>query len=344
MSAENKMDNFFDQLPTPPKEKWMRGLWYAGTAIVAVTAVNVFMPYVNNALSLGLEGAVTAVKLGAVMAAGAIGVTAWYYTWPAYKRLMESLGRKATIWVFGQDPITPLHMWLNEVRTDCERIEQSAHELGGIIAENGKAISDNEALRVKADKRFRAALREFGEGSHEARTASTEAASYQTRIENYYRINAPMKELYELMVEIAKAMRVAEREAELNIETAEQEWRAALKAEKAMGAASRAMNNRSERYVNATIAFDIIRQKYAGSFGQLKSLRHMSDEIITKVRLGQAVNEEDALERLREQSRKLLAHQPETAGVQLPAGLLEGKAKTAVASKGGGDEKLSLFD
>ena len=308
--SSNQMTDFFDQLPTPPREKVARGVWYAGVSVAGLAAFLTVMPYVNHALSLGLDGATLVVKLGAVAALGAVGVYTAMSFWTPFKRKVESMARNTTIAIFGEDPITPLHMWLGEVRQDCEQIEQSAHDIGGIIAENEKTIEDNEEARRQSDKRFSAAVKLHGENSAQARTASVEAGGYNDRANNARRINGPLKELYGMLIEIAEATRLGEREAEMAIGTAEQEWRAALKAEKAMGNAQRSLNKRSERSVNAMVAFDIIRQKYAGSFGQLRSLRHLTNETISKVELSGGVHHEEALERLREQGQKLLGYQP----------------------------------
>ena len=34
--SSNQMTDFFDQLPTPPKEKFVRGVWYAGVSVAAL--------------------------------------------------------------------------------------------------------------------------------------------------------------------------------------------------------------------------------------------------------------------------------------------------------------------
>jgi len=336
----NQMSDFFDQLPTPPKEKMIRGVWYAGVSLAGLAGVLTVGPYVIEALKMGLDGAVLIVQLGAIGIVGAAGAYTAMSFWTPFKRKVESMARNTTIAIFGEDPITPLHMWLTEVRHDCEQIEQSAHDIAGIIAENQKTTKDNEDERDQADKRLRVAVKNHGENSAQARTASVESGGYNERAENARKINAPLIELHTTLMEIAEATRLGEKEAEMAIGTAEMEWRAALKAETAVGNAQRSLNKRSERYVNATIAFDIIRQKYAGNFGKLRSIRHLASETINKAELTGGVYHEDALARLREESQKLLAYSPAVPAPNFGSN----KGTPVLASSDKSTPALRLFD
>jgi hypothetical protein len=336
-NPNGQMKDFFDQLPTPPREKVIRGIWYAGVSIAGLAAFLYAMPYVNHALTLGLAGAVLIVKIGVVGALGAAGLFVLTSLWEPFKRKVESIARQTTISLYGEDPITPLKMWLEEVRTDCEGIETSANDIDGIIAENEKVADDNTNLQNDADQRYASAVKKYGEESSQARSASIEAKGYKDRADNAARINKPLKEQYQLLFEIAQATRLGEKEADMSIGTAEMEWRAALKAEKAMGNAQRSLNRRSARYVDATVAFDIIRQKYAGSFGQLRSLRRLSEEAINKANLSGDVAQDEAFERLREKSQKFLGYTP---GVPVP--LIE--SAVPVGTSGNSAADLNLFN
>ena len=308
--SSNQMTDFFDQLPTPPREKVVRGVWYAGVSVAGLAAFLTVMPYVNHALSLGLEGATLFVKLGAVAVVGAVGVYTAISFWTPFKRKVESMARNTTIAIFGEDPITPLHMWLGEVRQDLNGVQGSAREIGGLIAENEKTAEDNLDFLKDADKRVAVSIKRNGENDVSTRTASIEAKGYKDRADNAIRINRPLQGTYATLTEVGNAIKTTERQAEMDIGTAELEWRAALAAEQAIGKAQRSLGKRSQRYVEATMAFDIIRQKYAGTFGQLRALRLQTEETISKMNLNDAVAHEEALERLRESSQKLLGYQP----------------------------------
>jgi hypothetical protein len=336
-NPSDQMKDFFDQLPVPTREKVARGIWYAGLGIAGLAGFLFVMPYVNQALTLGLAGAVLIVKLGVVVGIGGALTYLAMSLWEPYKRWVESLARQTTIAIYGEDPITPLHMWLAEVREDCEVIEASAGDINGIIAENEQTVTDNTNLQKKADELYATAVKHHGENSLEARNAGIEAKGYKDRVDNAIRINGPLKEQYELLFEIAQANRLGEKEAEMSIGTAEMEWRAAIKAEKAMGNAQRSLSHRSARYVDATMAFDIIRQKYAGSFGQLRSLRRLSEAAINKANLSGDLANDEAFQRLRERSQKFLGYTP---GVPVP--LIE--SAVPVGTSGNSAADLNLFN
>lgn len=340
MAESSNMNDFFDQLPTPPREKVVRWAFYAGAGLIALGVGLKLMPPVNNLLDMVLHGAWTLAQIGFVSGVIAVGAVAFFSLWPAYQRYMESLARRTTIAIFGDDPITPLHMWLEEVNRDCDTIEHATQDIGGVIAENAKTYDDNMAELTKHDAQFRVAVKKFGEDSHQARMASMEAGGFKDRAENAQRINGPLIELHDMLAEIAETTRQGQHQAEIDIGTAEQEWRAALKADAAMGAANRVLNKRSQRYVNATMAFDIIRQKYAGNFGRLRSLRRLSEGAINAGVLNQGVKQEEAIQRLRAETQKLIGHAP-----AIPVPDFSGHGKDAVPAKTGtAKADLRLFD
>lgn len=333
------MNDFFDQLPTPPKEKVFRALWYLGFGLVGLVGFLFIMPFVNQALALGVTGAALFLKLAAILIVGTAGASFVMAMWPSFNRWVESIARQTTAAIFGDDPITPLKLWLKEVHEDCDVIESSAHEIEGVIVENEQEEAENQAKLVEADKLYAQAVKRFGEDSEDAQLAAIDADSFKARADNAAKANIPLKELYLVLFEIAKTMRLREKKAEADVITAEKDWRTALKAEKAMGSARRALNQRSERYQNATMAFDIIRQKYAGSFGELRSLRRMSQGAINRTKLSGNVAGDDALQRLRAQSQKLLSYSP---GV--PAhDFSKAPQAVVVSSSGGTASELDLF-
>lgn len=334
------MNDFFDQLPTPPREMMFRWIWYIGAAALGLAAFLVVMPFVNHALALGLQGVTLIAKLLVYGGLTAVGGYVAMNFWEPFKLKIESLARQTTIAQFGEDPITPLHMWLDEVRHDSQVVERNAHEIGGIVAENDKVEADNIDLQKDADKLYAAAVKRYGEDSSEARFAAIDAGSYKDRAQNAARINGPLKELYAMLVEVAETTRLSERQAVVDVETAETEWRAALKAEKAMDSAMRSLNKRSPRYVSATLAFDVIRRKYAGSFGQLRSLRVLSQQAINEVQLGGDVAQNEAFQRLREQSQKLLGYSP----AALAHDFSQDKQAVLASSSGDTAADLNLFD
>ena len=309
-NSSGQMSDFFDQLPTPPKEKVVRAIWYLGFGLIGLVGVLFIMPFVIQALSLGVTGAWLLVKLGAILVAGTAGASFVMAMWSPFNRWLESIARQTTAAIFGDDPITPLKLWLKEVHADCDVIESSAHEIEGVIVENEQEAAENQAKLIDADKRYAQAVKSFGEDSEEAQIAAIDADSFKTRADNAVKANIPLNELYQVLFDIAKTTRLREKKAEADVITAEKDWRTALKAERAMGSARRALNQRSERYQNATMAFDIIRQKYAGSFGELRSLRRMSQAAINQTKLSGAVASDDALQRLREKSQRLLSYNP----------------------------------
>jgi|GEM_PF-4466175 len=340
-TGQSNMTDFFDQLPTPPREKLIRYGYYAGVGLVVLGVGHTLMPYVNNLLDMVLHGVWSIAKIGAVSVGIAAGSVAFMHLWPAYVRLMESIGRRTTVWVFGEDPITPLRMWLKEVDADCVTVEKAAGDINGIVEENKQAYDDNMRDMAKYDAQFRVAVHDYGENSRQATLAAAQAGGFKDRAANAERINGPLIELYQMLSETAQATRQGADEAEIAVTTAEQEWRAAIKADEAMGVASRALNKRSsQRYANATIAFDIIRQKYAGNFGRLRSLRQLSEGAITAVTLDQGVKREEALQRLRNQTQQLIGHTP-----ALPLPDFSGKDQHAAPVTSGAEKPaLRLFD
>ena len=89
--------NQMEGLPVLTKEKVVRGLTKYGIPIaITVVLANLFMPSINRALDLMVNGVWSLMELSI----GAICVVVVLYAammaWPVYKRLTESLARKAT--------------------------------------------------------------------------------------------------------------------------------------------------------------------------------------------------------------------------------------------------------
>ncbi len=68
-------------------------------------------------------------------------------------------------------------------------------------------------------------------------------------------------------------------------------------------ALERAINGRSQRKANAMISMKIIHDKYATQFGRLKGFRELSRALITSVDLQKGTYHQEALERLKAESR-----------------------------------------
>src|SRR5271154_451404 len=292
-------------LPIPTKEKAAQYLSHAGVLAVGVVAVLFFMPYINQALNLLVNGAVSVLELGAIAAAVCFGAFALISAWPAYKRLVESFANKATWAVFEWDPITPMQLWLKEVNSDKEELESQYSQVGSVISQNETVIADDERKALKADKLFAQAVSQYGADSQEAKLMSLEPGTLR---ETAGRIKSNTQPLYivrDTLKEVVDATAYMQRKAELDVEALQQEWTAAQSVDRATNAATRVLRSRSDRKANAMSSMKIIHDKYAGSLGRLQSLRELSKDVITSVDMDKGTYHQEALDRLRNESRMI---------------------------------------
>jgi hypothetical protein len=299
-------------LPVPTKEQAARWFSHAGVAAIGVAAILFFMPYINQALNLLINGAVSVVELGMIAAGTCFGAFALINLWPAYKRLVESFANKATWAIFEWDPITPMQLWLKEVNADKEELESQYAQVGGVISQNEQVIADDERKALKADKLFAQAVQQYGADSQEAKLMSLEPGTLR---ETASRIKANTQPLYivrDTLKEVVDATAYMQRKAELDVEALQQEWTAAQSVDRATNAATRVLRSRSDRKANAMSSMKIIHDKYAGSLGRLQSLRELSKDVITSVDMDKGTYHQEALDRLRNESRMITGGKPIT--------------------------------
>lgn len=311
-------------LPIPPKEKMARWAAHGGIIALGVAGIITFMPFINKALMLLLNGMLTLTQLGLVAAGACFGAFAIMTAWPLYKRFMESLANKAVWALFEYDPITPMMLWLREVRRDRDELETEYRNVEGVISQNEQTVRDNLQAAEVADKKFGQAVKKFGQDSSEAQLMALEPGTLRETAERIRANTEPLYVVRDTLKEIVDATAFTERKAELDVSSFQQEFAAAQNVERATNAANRVLRSRSERKQNAILAMKIIHDKYAGSFGRLQGLRRLSREVIMSVDMAKGTYHQEALERLKAESRFITgARQPE---------LLEAKA---VGQEGG---------
>src|SRR5271167_4880031 len=128
-------------LPVPTKEKAARWVAHAGLAALGVAAIVTFMPYVNKALDLVVNGVFSLLQLGLMAAGACFAAFLLISIWPAYKHLVESFANKATWAIFEYDPITPMQLWLKEVGRERDELESQYREVGAVIAQNEQTVN-----------------------------------------------------------------------------------------------------------------------------------------------------------------------------------------------------------
>src|SRR5579859_637564 len=292
-------------LPVPSKEKATRWVAHAGLAALGVAAILFFMPYINQALNLLVNGAVSIAELGAIAAGVCFGSFALISIWPAYKRLIESFANKATWAIFEWDPITPMQLWLKEVNGDKEELESQYSQVGAVISQNEQVVSDDERKALKADKLFAQAVAQYGADNQEAKLMSLEPGTLRETAARIKSSTQPLYVVRDTLKEVVDATAYMQRKAELDVEALQQEWTAAQSVDRATSAATRVLRSRSDRKQNAMSSMKIIHDKYAGSLGRLQSLRALSKDVITSVDMDKGTYHQEALDRLRNESRMI---------------------------------------
>lgn len=334
MAEQNEFD-FLKELPAPPKEKIARWGFYAGTAAIAVGAVNMFFPSIVNAFDLLTSATWGAIEFGIAGVVGYAGYVAVSNFAPVYKNWIELSARKTAYNVLGQYPTEALDLWLQEVEEDRRVVYDAAQSVAAVVASNLARIQEYTRKGDKAQQRFEAACtdKRFGKDSEAAQDASSEAAHNYTLVEELQQIHDPLNQLYTMLEEAAKVANATLTEAKREVNGAKVKWEAAIETEKGINAGLRGILGGGRRKANADAAFDIIHKKYAGNFGKLRSMRRLTREVFSKQDLNDAVSLQKAVSRLSEESKLLLGH-------SAPAPQLEfGKTPSAVPAGG----SISLF-
>lgn len=304
-------DNNLVNLPIPTKEKATRWLIHIGMGALAVAGIIKFMPFVNHALSLLLDGVLSVTQLGLAVGGIAFVTYAGMALWPAYKKFMESLANKAVWAVFEYDPITPMVLWLKEVHRDREELDTQYGQVCGVITQNEQMVNDNQQKAAKADKLFAQAVKQYGQDSHEAQMMSLEPGTLRETANRVSQITKTLYTIRDILKEVVEVTEFTERKAELDVTAYKQEFTTAQRVEQATNAANRLLKGRSQRKADAIQAMEIIHNKYAGSFGRLQGLKQLSQELITSVDMTKGTYHEEALERLKNESRMITGNKQE---------------------------------
>jgi hypothetical protein len=302
MSDLNQSGDF----PVLNKEKVMRVLTHlVGPIALGIVAVNFFMPSINKALSLLVDGVWSLTQLGIATAVATAVVTFGIAFWPVYKRFVESCARRTTWAIFEWDPITPMVLWIDEIENDGQSLEKALSNVDGVVSRNEGRINDAITESGKAQKRFNVAVQQFGGDSHQAKMASIDVGTPKETAESIARMNAPLKVLRDCLTEVAQASEFTLGQAKSQVKQAQIEWEAAQETEKANDAGFRILRGRSERSKNAEISMGIIRDRYASQFGRMRTLRKLSEGLLSRVNLEQGVFHEDALIEFKKQTALL---------------------------------------
>lgn len=317
--SNSPSNNLVDGLPIPAKEKVARWAFWGGVVAVVTTAVNVFMPFINKGLTLLLNGMFTFAQLGMLGAAICFGGFALIQFWPVFKRFIESCANRATWALFEYDPITPMVLWLAEVRKDRQTVEKEYMNVDGVISNSERMIADALNKAKKGDALFATAVSEKGSDSSEARLAALEPSRQRQTAENIQQKLEGLKIAREILSQVVDATVYTERAAEVDVDGLRQEWETSKTIESATDSAYRAIVGRSERKQNAQMSMKIIRDKYATQFGRLRGLQRLSRELISGIDLEKGTFHREALDRLRAESQLITGN---VVQIQQPA-LLE---------------------
>ncbi len=294
-------------LPVPPKEKVMRWLSHGAVAALGVAGIITFMPYVNKALMLMINGVWGLAELALAAGVTFATIVALVSFAPVYKRFMESCANKATWAVFEWDPITPLVLWLKEVRRDRQQVETEYQNVEGTIVQNQLMIKENREAAETGEKLFKTAVKQYGEDSVQARMAAIEPGRRRQTAENIEKGLEPLNVVHEILKRVVEATQFTERSAELEIDALRQEFKASQSIQRATDSAERALRGRSERKQHAMMAAGIIHNKYATQFGRLRGLEKLSKELINSIDLQKGTYHREALERLERESKFIVS-------------------------------------
>lgn len=318
----NQNPEAIEGLPVSTKEKAVRYAGYAATLASAIAIINVFMPFINKALTLLVNGMFSVIQLGLMGVGILLGSVFFMQMWPVYKKLVESLANKATWALFEYDPITPMELWLKEVRRDRQTVEGEYMNVEGVIANSQQKIADNLKKAEHGDKLFATAVRSYGENSTEAKLQALEPSRLRQTAENIQQKLEGLQLAREILKQVVEATVFTERAAEVDVEGLKEEWETSKNIERASDSAYRAVAGRSERKQNAMMSMKIIHDKYANSFGRLQGLHRLSRELITSIDMEKGTFHQEALDRLKAESQFI-------TGVKAPQ-MLEAKQVSQV--------------
>ncbi len=302
----NETNDKMEGMPLLTKEKVMQALTKYGVPLaITVVIANLFMPSINRALDLMVNGVWSFLELGIGAICVVVVTFAAMMAWPVYKRLTESLARKATWAIFEWDPITPMMLWIDEIERDGKTLETALSNVDGVVSRNEERIGAALDESAEAQKRFNVAVKQYGPNSHQAQMASIDVGSPKQTAEAIEKMNAPLKVLRDCLTEVAQASEFTLGQAKAQVKQAQNTWEAALETERANDAGFRILRGRSERSKNADIAMGMIRDRYASQFGRMRTLRKLSETLLNRVNLEKGVFREEALLEFRTQTALL---------------------------------------
>jgi hypothetical protein len=298
-------------LPVATKEKVTRGVFYLGAAALVVAGINFFMPFVNRALTLMINGVWSIAELAIAGAVTAGTIFVILTVAPLFKRFIESCANKATWALFEYDPITPLELWLKEVHRDRQTLDAELLNVDGVIAEDQQMVRDNRNKAEKADKNFATAVKQFGEESTQAKLMAIEPGRLRETADRIEKQIEPLITVRDILQQVVEAVTFTERAAELDVDGLRQEFKVAANVQQATDSANRVLVGRSERKENAEMAMKIIHDKYAQQFGRLQGLQRLSRELITSVDMTKGTYHQEALDRLKQESQFIIGGKPQ---------------------------------
>jgi hypothetical protein len=300
-------------LPVPTKEKVARWMAHGGVIALAVVGVITFMPYINKALTLLLNGMFTLTEIGLVAAGTLFGAFFLMTIWPLYKKGLEILAHKTTWAMFEYDPIAHIDLWLAEYRHDVQVLEGTRGATLGTIAENERTINEDREKATKGDALFAQAVRKFGADSIQAKTAAIEPGMLRETADTLEKNLQPLYVVRDTLTDVIEASDFGLKQAEAQMVSLSQQLKAAKGIEGANAAAYRALKGRSQRRQEAMQCTQIIRDRFASSFGRLQNIRELSRDVVLSVDLAKGTYHQQALERLQAESKLISGgRKPET--------------------------------
>ena len=298
-------------LPLLKKEKVVRFLTHmVAPAVVAVTAVNFFMPSINKALRLLVDGAWSAAELGIAASVAFAVIFGAVTMWPVYRRFMESLANKATWKLFEWDPITPMELWIEkEVVPDNNAINLAYTNLDGVVSSNEHRIGELRTKSQGAQTRFNVAVSKYGKDSHQANMASIDVGTPNQTADEIERSNVPLRAFRDMIQQVCEASEFTLHQAQAQVEGAKVQWAATQEGERASNAAFRVLRGKSQRSIDAQKAMELVRNRYGSQFGRVRALRKLADSMFNEIDLQKGVFQQEALANFQRETQLLTGKQ-----------------------------------
>lgn len=298
-------DSTIPGLPPPTQERVTRWLGHGVVAVIGVVGVITFMPFINKALNLLVNGVFSAIQLGLLVVGAVTAGFAVKMFWPIYVRLIESFANKATWAVLNYDPVTPMELWLKQMNGNLDSLKAQYTTIRGVIAKTEQIVSDNLRDAKDAQRKFESAAAQYGPKSSQALLLSIKPGTLQNSAERIKQSTQTLYAIRDTLSAVIDASQYKLTEAQADVDAFKQEYEIANVTESATNSANRVLHLTGQRKDDAMKSMKIIHDKFSSSFGRLQSLQDMSQDIITNANVEKGEYYQQALDRMRTESRMI---------------------------------------